>query len=84
VVTSCFLQEGQGYYLLFIAYCLLLKANRVGGMGITRDLVVQRKDLSDDSHTSAPDWLRVSLSLSFLVLLLVSAQIQPGNMPNLT
>ena len=62
---------------------LRLKANRVSGVGIIEYLVVQRKDISDDSHTSAPDWLRVSLSHSFLVLLLVSAQIQPGNMPNL-
>ena len=60
-----------------------LKANRVSGVGISEYLVVQRKDISDDSHTSVPDWLRVSLSHSFLVLLLVSAQIQPGKAPNL-
>jgi hypothetical protein len=36
-----------------------LKANQVsGGVGISGDLVVQRKDRSVDSHTSAPDWPR--------------------------
>jgi hypothetical protein len=40
-------------------------------VGISEDLVVQRKDRSNDSHTSVPDWLGVSLSHSFAVLLLV-------------
>jgi hypothetical protein len=50
----------------------LLKSNRVSGVGISGDLVVQRKDRSVDSHTtSVPDWPRASLSRSFAVILLV-------------
>ena len=62
-----------------------LKANRVSGVGISEYLVVQRKDISDDSHTSAPDWLRAEgiakpfISCSFAGI----GQIQPGKMPNL-
>jgi hypothetical protein len=54
------------------------------GVGISGDLVVQRKDRSADSHTSAPDWPSASLSHSVIYWPFTGiGQIKSGNMPNI-